>query len=114
MNLKRWFGFILMTCLILALNPLNAQAGPYHPYHRPHGKAHGWHGPKRHGWHSHYKHFRRSCRGPHNHHYADQFYGPPSVVYMTPVTPVIPYAQPQPYYSQPVIPGLSGQIQYNF
>ena len=120
MNPMRYLSCILMMGLFLALNPLSTQADPYHRYHRPHGKAHGWHGPKHHGWDRHHKNFRRSCRGPYNHDYADQFYGgSPSVTYMTPVAPVIPFAQPQPYYSQPyypqpVSPGLSGQIQYNF
>jgi hypothetical protein len=116
MNLRRCLSFFLMLGLILAFSPLSAQADPYRPYHHPRGNAYGWHGPKHHG-NGHYKHFRRSCRGPHNPRYVERVYGgPPAVAYVTPVAPVagIPYAQPQPYYSQPAIPGLSGQLQWNF
>ena len=118
MNLRRCLSFILMMGLILALNPLSVQADPYH---HPHGRAYGWHGPKHHGFDRYYKHFRRSCKGTHNPYYVDRFYGePPSVTYVTPVAPVmgIPYApQPQPYYyqpSQPAMPGFHGQFNYNF
>jgi hypothetical protein len=117
MNLIKWWGLILMTGLILALNPLRAQADPYPAYHHPHGNAYGWYGPKPHGFDRRPKHFKRSCRGAHNRHHVDRVYaGPPPVAYVTPVAPVIgiPYAPPQPYPSQPVTPGLSGQLQYNF
>jgi hypothetical protein len=113
MNLRRWLSIILMMGLILALNSLTAQAGP--KYHHPRGNAYGWDGPRPRGFDRHHKNFRRSCRGPHNPHYAGRGYGgPPPVAYVVPVAPVmgIPYAQPQ--YSQSVPPGLSGQFQYNF
>src|SRR5512135_1520808 len=117
MKLSRWLGVILMMGLSLALNSLSAQADPYQPFHHPHGHAYGWDGPKHHGFDRHYKHYWRSCKGPHNPHYAHRVYGgPPPVAYVAPVAPVvaIPYAQPQPYYSQPTPRGLSGQLQYNF
>jgi hypothetical protein len=117
MNLKSYLGLILMTGLFLAFSPLSAQADPYRPYHHPRGHAYGWDGPRGHGFDRRHKHFRRSHRGPHNPHYVERVYaGPPQVAYVTPVAPVIgiPYAQPQPYFSQPPTPGFSGQLQYNF
>jgi hypothetical protein len=117
MILRRWLSVILMMSFILGLTALNAQADPYRPYHHPRGNAYGWDGPRSHGFDRHHKHFRRSCKGPHKHHYRDRVYeGPPPVAYVAPVAPVIgiPYAQPQPYYAQPPTPGLSGQLQYNF
>jgi len=121
MNLRRWLSVILMMGLILALNPLGAQAEPYshfryHPkYHHPRGNAYGWHGPRHHGFDRPYKHFRRSGMGPHHpRHYAHHA-GPP-VAFVAPVAPIIgiPYQQPQPFFSQPATPGLSGQLQFNF
>ncbi len=116
MNLRRWLSVILMMGLILALSSLSAQADPYRPYHRPHGDAYGWNGPRHHNFDRHYKHFRRSRRGPHNPHYVERVYERPRVAYVTPVAPVIgiPYAQPQPYFSQPAPPGLSGQFTFGF
>jgi hypothetical protein len=121
MKRRRWLSVILMMGLILALSSLGAQAKPYRPYHHPRGHAHGWDGPGPRHFDRHYKHFRRSCRGPRNHHYVERVYqGPPAVAYVAPVAPVIgiPYApQPQPYYSQPQQygpPGLHGQINYGF
>ncbi len=117
MNLNRWLNIILMASAILALVAMTAQADPYAPYHRPHGEAYGWDGPRHHG---RDKHFRHSRKGGHDRHYVDRVYeGHPPVAYVQPVTPVapvlgIPYAQPQPYYSQPGPPGLSGSLQYNF
>ena len=114
MNLKRWLSVIMTMGLILAFNPLGAQA---RPYHHPHGKAYGWYGSRHHGFDRHHKHFRRHGRGPQHPHYMERVCGgPPPVAYVAPVAPVIgiPYAQPQPYYSQPATPGLSGQIQWNF
>jgi hypothetical protein len=110
MNLKRWSCLILMTGLILALNPLNAQAEPYPTYHYPHGNAYGWYGPGPHGFDRHHRHFRRFCGGP-------GFYaGPPPVAYVAPVAPVIgiPYMQPQPFFPQPAPPGFSGQLNFSF
>ncbi len=112
MNLKKWLSVILALGLILALIPLSAQAGPRrHCY----GDVYGWGGP-RHGFDRHYKHFRGRGRGPHHPHYVERVYGGPPVAYVTPVAPMvgIPFAQPQPYYSQPAIPGFSGTLQYNF
>jgi hypothetical protein len=117
MNLKSWSALILMMGLILAFNPLNAQAEPYPRYHHPRGNAYGWQGSRRHGFERHHKHFRRSCKGPHNTHYVDRVYaGPPRVAYLEPVPQVIgiPYAQPQSYFPQPATPGLSGHFEYNF
>ena len=130
MNLKGWLSIILMMGLILALSALCAQADPYGPYYRPHGHAYGWDGPGPHdlGWEGprshdfgrHDMHFRHSYRGPHNPHYVERVYGgPPAVAYVAPVTPVmaIPYAPPQPNFSQPSQsgpPGLHGQFNYNF
>jgi hypothetical protein len=118
MNLRRWWSIILVTGLILALNALSAQADPYRPYHRPHGHAYGWDGPRYRGYDHHHKHFRNSCRGPRHTRYGDRVYqGPPAVAYVTPVAPVIgiPYSQPQqPYYSQPAAPGFSGQLNFGF
>ena len=120
MNLKRSLSIILMMGLILASNSLSAQADPDRPYHRPHGHAYDWDGPRPHDFGRHYEHFRRSCRGPHNPHYVDRVYGgPPAVAYVAPVAPVmgIPYAPPQPSFSQPSQPGppgLHGQFNYNF
>lgn len=131
MNLKGRLSIILMTGLILAVSAPGAQADPYYgPYHRPHGHAYGWDGPGPHdyGWEGprhhefdrHYEHYRHACRGPHNHHYAERVYGgPPAVAYVAPVTPVMamPYAAPQPYFSQPsqqASPGLHGQFNYGF
>lgn len=113
MNLNRWASIILMMSLILALNPMGAQAGP--KCHHPSGHAYGWDGPGPHGFDRHYKkHFRHHGKGRyHSHHYVA---GPPQVAYVAPVTPVIgiPYSQPQPYYSQPPVPGLSGNLNWNF
>ena len=111
MNLTRWLSVILTLGLILAFNPLSVQADPYN---HPHGNAYGWH-KKHHGFDHHPKHFRPSCKGPHHpRHYAH--YGGPPVAYVAPVAPVIgiPYSQPQPYYSQPATPGLSGNLNWNF
>jgi hypothetical protein len=121
MNLRRWLSIILIMGLILALSSLGAQADPYGPYHHPRGHAYGWDGPGAHHFDRHYKHFQRSYRGPHNHYYVERrvYTGPPAVAYVAPVAPVmgIPYAQPQPYISQPVQPGppgFHGQFNYNF
>jgi hypothetical protein len=118
MNLKRWLSVILMMGLILALNPLGAQADPHHPrYHHPRGNAYGWDGPRQHASARHQKHFRRSCNGPRHPRHHGRYAGPPQVAYVTPVTPIIgiqPYTQPQPYYSQPATPGLSGNLNWNF
>jgi len=110
MKLSRWLSVILMMGLILALTPLSVQAGPYH---HPHGNAYGWDGPKHHGFDRHYKHYWRSKHHP---RYYAHHGGPPAVAYVAPVAPVIgiPYAQPQPYYSQPANPGLSGNLNWNF
>jgi hypothetical protein len=53
--------------------------------------------------------------GPRHPHQYGHYAGPP-VAYVTPVAPIvgIPYQQPQPYYSQPPIPGLSGNVNWNF
>jgi hypothetical protein len=114
MNLKRWLSVFLMMGLILALNPLGAQARP--KYHHPRGNAYGWDGPRHHNFERHQKHFRRSCKGPHHHREYGHYAGPPQVAYVTPVAPIIamPYQQPQPYYSQPANPGLSGNLNWNF
>ncbi len=111
MNLRRWLRVIMMMGLILALNSLTVQADPY----RYHGDGYGWEGPRHRGFDHHDRHFWRSCKGPHHPHYINQVYAPP-VAYVAPVAPIIgiPYAQPQPYYSQPVPRGLSGTLQYNF
>ncbi len=117
MNLSRWLNVILMLGLILALNSLSAQADPYRPYHYPHGNAYGWDGPRPHGFDRHYKNHWRSCKGPKKPHHVTRVYGgPPPVAYVTPVAPVIgiPYAQPQPQFSQPAPRGLSGNINYGF
>ena len=110
MNLRRWMSLILVMGLVLALSSLSALADPDWPYHRRHGHAYGWDG--------HGKHFRHSCKGPHHVHYVERVYGgPPAVAYVAPVAPVmgIPYAPPQPYFSQPSgPPGLHGQFNYNF
>jgi hypothetical protein len=115
MKLNRWLSVILMVGLILVLSSLTAQADPYRPFHHPRGHAYGW--EKHHGFDRHDKHFRRFGKGPHRYHYVERVYGgPPTVAYVAPVAPVvgIPYAQSQPYYSQPAPRGLSGQLQYNF
>ena len=122
MYLNRWLSVILMMGLILVLNPLGAQADPYphfkdHPkFHHPQGKACGWHGPKHHGFDRPYKkHFRHSGMGlQHPHQYG--YYAGPPVAYVAPVAPIvgIPYSQPQSYSSQPAIPGLSGNLHWNF
>ncbi len=106
MNLRKWFGVFLMLGLMLALNSMSVQADPYGPYYR--GKGHGWK-------HHYDKHFRNCGKGSHHTHYVERVYGAP-VAYVAPVTPVmgIPYAQPQPYYSQPAPRGFSGTLQYNF
>jgi hypothetical protein len=117
MNLSKWLSVILMMGLILALKSLSAQADSYRPCHHPYGNAYGWDGPKHHGFDRHYKKYWRSCKGPKNHHHVTRVYGgPPPVAYVSPVAPVIgiPYAQPQPQFSQPAPRGLSGQLQYNF
>ena len=118
MNLKRWLSVILVMGLILALSSLSAQADPDWPYHRPHGHAYGWDGPRHHDYCRYDRHFRHSCRGPHHVHHVERVYGgPPAVAYVAPVAPVmgIPYAPPQPYFSQPSgPPGLHGQFNYNF
>jgi hypothetical protein len=36
------------------------------------------------------------------------------VVYVQPVTPVMPYPAPQPYFPQPAPPGLHGQFSFGF
>jgi hypothetical protein len=121
MNLNRWLSSLLMMGLILALNPSGAQAEPYshfenHPkYHHPHGNAYGWHGPKPHAFDRHYKNFRRAGMGPHHPRYYVHQAGPP-VAYVAPVAPIvgIPYAQPQPFPSQPAPPGLSGNVNLHF
>ena len=123
MNLRRWSKVILMVGVILAANSLIAQADPYEPYHRPHGHAYGWDGPRHRDFDRHYEHGWRSCRGPHYPHYVERVYGgPPAVAYVTPVAPVapvmaMPYAPPQPYFNQPSQsgpPGLHGQFNYSF
>jgi len=114
MNLRRWLSVILTMGLILAFNPLSAQAGPHH---RPYRDFYGWDGPRHPGFDRHYrKHFRPGGRGPHHPHYVERVYGGPPVAYVAPVAPIvgIPYAPPQPYYSQPATPGFSGTLQYNF
>lgn len=114
MNLKRWLSVILMMGLILALNPLSAQArrsshGKHHPkYHSHyHGDGCGWDGPRRHGFDRHHKYYRSSWRGSYHRHYV-RHVGPPQVVYVTPATPMveIPYSQPQPFYYQSATPGF--------
>ncbi len=123
MNLRRWLSVILMMGVILAVNSLSAQAdpyGPYGPYHRPHGHAYGWDGPRHHDFDRHYRHGWRSSRGPHQPRCVERVYGgPPSVAYVAPVAPVmgIPFAAPQPYFSQPYQSGpqgFHGQLNYNF
>lgn len=117
MNLKRWSALILIMGLILAFTPPGAQAEPYPGYHHPRGHAYGWHGSRRHGFERRHKHFRGSSRGPLHHRHMDRVYtGPPRVSYIEPVPQVvgIPYVQPQPYYSPPATPGLSGHFEYNF
>lgn len=116
MKLSRWLSVFLMMGLLLALNPLGAQADPYpsyghHPkYHHPRGNAYGWHGKKHRDFDC-----RQKYRGPHHSgHYAN--YAGPPVAYVTPVAPVIgiPYAQPQPYANQAAPPGLSGNLNWSF
>ena len=117
MNLSRWFSVILMMGLILALNTPRVQADPYRPYHHPHGNAYGWDGPRPHGFDRHHECLRHSFMRPHHPHYINRVYGgSPPVAYVAPVAPVIgvPFAQPQPYFSQPAPRGLSGTLQYNF
>jgi hypothetical protein len=121
MNLYRWLSIILAMGLILAFNPLGAQAGPnfeHHPqYRHQRGNAHGWQGSRHHGFDRHHKYVRRSWKGSHYpHHYVRQV-GPPPVVYVQPVTPVWGVQscpQPQPYYSQPAAPGFSAQFNFGF
>ena len=111
--MNRWFSVILMTGLILALSSLSAQADPYKPYDH---HAYGW-DDRAHGFCHHHEYFGHPYRGPHLHHYLERVYGgPPPVAYVAPAAPVIgiPYAQPQPYFSQPAPRGLSGTLQYNF
>jgi hypothetical protein len=112
MKLSRWLSIILTMGLILAATPLSVQAGPYH---HPHGNAYGWYGKKHHGFDRHYKHCGRSGMGPHHPRYYAHHAGPP-VAYVAPVAPImaIPYSQPQPYNSQPAVPGLSGNLNWNF
>jgi len=115
--MNRWFSVILMTGLILALSSLSAQADPYQPYYHPHGNAYGWDNSGPHGFDRHHDYFRHSWDWPHHPHYVTRVYGgPPPVAYVAPAAPVIgiPYAQPQPYFSQPAPRGLSGTLQYNF
>ena len=114
MKLSRWLSVILMMGLILALNSLSAQAGPNITtrMEMPMGGM--------------AKSIMalivtRSISGAtvmvhtipvmYAHHG-----GPPHVAYVTPVTPMIgiPYSQPQPNYSQPATPGLSGNLNWNF
>jgi hypothetical protein len=117
MDRKRWSALILMLGLILAFNLPGAQAEPYPGYHHPRGHAYGWHKARRHGFERRHRHFRRSWRGPRKHHCMDRVYeGPPQVAYLQPVPQVIgiPAVQPQPYYSQPAAPGVSGHFEYNF
>jgi hypothetical protein len=120
MNLNRWLSVMVMLGLILILSPLGAQADPYprfdshQKYHRPHGKAYGWHGARPHG---DQRQFRRFCGGPpHPRSQVRQVYaGPPPVAYVTPVAPMIgiqQIPQPQPIYSQPSLPGFHGQITF--
>jgi hypothetical protein len=123
MNLNRWLNVAVMLGLILILSPLGAQADPYprfeshQKYHRPQGKAYGWHGGRPHGYDRYQKQFRCSGGGPRNFHpYAHQVYaGPPPVAYVAPVAPIIgiqQIPQPQPIYSQPGPPGFHGQITF--
>ncbi len=122
MILKRWLSVILMMALILALNPLGAQArrsphSKHHPkYDHHHGKAYGCDGPRHHAYGRHHKYFRTSWRGPRHHRHYVHYAGPPSAVYVAPVAPVveIPYSQPQPFYSQPAAPGLPGEFYWDF
>ncbi len=116
MRLRRWLSVILIMGLILALSSLSAIADPYRPYHHPHGNAYGWDGPRHHDFDRCDRHAWRSNRGPHHPHYVDRVYGAPQVAYVAPVAPVIgiPYAQPQPYFSQPAVPGFHGQFSYGF
>ena len=115
MKLTRWLSVILMMGLMLALNSLSAQADPYRAYHRPHGNAYGWNGSRPHDFDRHYKHFRRSCKGPQNPHYVGRVYGgPPRVAYVTPMAPVIGIPYSQPNFSQPAPRGLSGNVNYGF
>ena len=123
MNLNRWLSVTVMLGLIFILSPLGAQADPYRRfeshqnYHRPHGKAYGWHGGRAHGYDRYQKQFRRSGGGPYHHQtYVRQVYtGPPQVAYVGPVAPIIgiqQIPQPQPMYSQPALPGFHGQINF--
>jgi hypothetical protein len=118
MNLRRWLSIILMLGVILALSSLSAQADPYRPYRwHPRGHAYGWDGPRHHRFDRYERRFGHRWRGPHHPYFAKRCYGgAPPVAYVTPVAPVVgvPYAAPQPYYSQPGPRGLSGSIQYNF
>jgi hypothetical protein len=120
MNLNRWLSVTVMLGLVLILSPLGAQADPYprfeshQNYHRPHGKAYGWHGGRLHE--RYQKQFRRSCEGPHHPraHVHQVYAGPPQVAYVAPVAPMIgiPQMPPQPIYSQPAPPGFHGQINF--
>lgn len=114
MKLSRWLTVILMVGLILALNSLSAQADPYRPYHHPHGDDYGWDGPRHHGFDRYDRHAWRSYRGPYHPHYVDRVYGGTPVVAYVPPVVGIPYAQPQPYVSQPAAPGFHGQFSYGF
>ncbi len=116
MNLKKWLSIMVMVGLILALSSLSVQADPYRPYHHPRGNAYGWDGPRHHDFERFDRHAWRHNGGPHHPRYVERVYGGPPVAYVAPVAPVggIPFAQPQPYYSQPAPRGLSGNLQYNF
>lgn len=122
MKISRWLSVVLMMGLILALSPLDVQAeqcppfGPHPKYHHPRGNAHGWHGQRHDALNRHQKYFRHSGRGPHHPPHCAHHAGPPSVAYVTPVAPIIgiPYSQPQPFSSQPAIPGLSGNLNWKF
>ena len=119
MNLTRSLSVFLMLGLILVLSPLGAKAGPDFGHHRRyqhhHGKSYGWHGPRRHAVERRhaYRHWRRS----HFPHRYVRYGGPPSVVYVRPVAPLVgiqPCPAPQPYYPQPAPPGFSGQFTFSF
>jgi hypothetical protein len=110
---SKWLSVILMVGLILALSSLSAQADPYRPYHHPRGKAYDWDGPRHHDFERYDRHHWRSWGGPRHPRYVEKVYAGPPVAYVAPVVG-IPYAQTQPYFSQPAPRGLSGTLQYNF